>query len=66
MKRIFDFIRKTIVKRRYQKLLEEVIKRLGDPETEEIILRHVKKGDHPMWGKPGWRMSVKSEFIKTY
>jgi len=47
-------------------LIKEIEERLDDPETRNIRLMRVTEGHHSMWGPPGWRLSVESEFIKTY
>ena len=55
-----------VIETQYPNLLAELAKRLEDSETAEISLRLVKKGDHSLWGEPGWRLFVESEFVKTY
>jgi len=55
-----------VIETQYPNLLAELALRLENPETEEMSLRFVQKTDHPMWGKSGWRLSVRSKFLKTY
>jgi len=56
----------TLIKTTRLDLIAEIEDRLDDPETEQMTLRLVKENDHSLWGEPGWRLSVQSEYIKTY
>ena len=56
----------TLIKTSRLELIAEIEDRLDDPETRNIRLMLIGENSNSTWGKPGWRLSVESEYIKTY